>query len=138
MAVLPRFLGKFKAKPKTIEEPLAELDLMSMDALFAIAVENESDVLRLAAIARLDYGPVLISWLMTTLMPMCNRRPGSGWPNCLIKALSRCNSLRLMVFIPWRNSRAGVLSAGRLIGAVIKFKQRPEVFQSNRIGRGVD
>ncbi len=60
MAVLPRFLGKFKAKPKTIEEQLAELDLMSMDALFAIAVENESDVLRLAAIARLDYGPVLI------------------------------------------------------------------------------
>ena len=60
MAVLPRFLGKFKAKPKTIEEQLAELDLMSMDALFAIAVENESDVLRLAAIARLDYGPALI------------------------------------------------------------------------------
>jgi hypothetical protein len=60
MAVLPRFLSKFKAKPKSIEERLAELDLLSMDALVAISMDDESDVLRLAAIARLDYGPALI------------------------------------------------------------------------------
>ena len=54
MAVLSRFLSKFKAKPKTLEEQLAELDQLSMEVLVAIAVEDESDVLRLAAIARLD------------------------------------------------------------------------------------
>ncbi len=60
MAVLPRFLSKFKAKPKTLEEQLAGLDQLSMEMLIAIAVADESDVLRLAAIARLDYGPALI------------------------------------------------------------------------------
>jgi hypothetical protein len=60
MAVLSRFLSKFKAKPKTLEQQIAELDQLSMEVLVAIAVEDESDVLRLAAIARLDYGPALI------------------------------------------------------------------------------
>ena len=31
MAVLPRFLSKFKAKPKTVEQQLAELDQLSME-----------------------------------------------------------------------------------------------------------
>ncbi|MDG1232275.1 MAG: hypothetical protein P8P91_08400, partial [Pseudomonadales bacterium] len=60
MTILSQFLSKLKAKPKTLEERLAELDQLSVEALVAIAVENESDVLRRAAIARLDYGPVLI------------------------------------------------------------------------------
>ena len=60
MAVLSRFLSKLKAKPKTQEEQLAEFDQLSMEELVVIAVEDESDVFRLAAIARLDYGPVLI------------------------------------------------------------------------------
>ena len=60
MTVLSQFLSKLKAKPKTLEEQLAELDQLPVEVLVAIAVENESDVLRLAAIARLDYGPALI------------------------------------------------------------------------------
>ncbi|MBT3831528.1 MAG: DUF349 domain-containing protein [Gammaproteobacteria bacterium] len=60
MTLLSQFLSKLKAKPKTLEEQLAELDQLPVEVLVAIAVENESDVLRLAAIARLDYGPVLI------------------------------------------------------------------------------
>ena len=60
MAVLSRFLGKLKAKPKTLEEQLAEFDQYSMENLISIAEEEKNDVLRLAAIARLDYGPVLI------------------------------------------------------------------------------
>ena len=59
MAVLSRFLSKLKAKPKTLEEQLAELDQLSMELLVTIALEDESDVLRLAAIARLEYGPAL-------------------------------------------------------------------------------
>ena len=60
MAVLSRLLSKLKAKPKTQEEQLGELDLLTMEMLVAIAEEDESDVLRLGAIARLDYGPALI------------------------------------------------------------------------------
>ena len=60
MTVLSQFLSKLKAKPKTLEEQLAELDQLPIEVLVAIAVENESDVLRWAAIARLDYGPALI------------------------------------------------------------------------------
>ena len=60
MTVLSQFLSKLKAKPKTLEEQLTELDQLPVEVLVAIAVENESDVLRLAAIARLDYGPALI------------------------------------------------------------------------------
>ena len=60
MTLLSQFLSKLKAKPKTLEEQLAELDQLPVEVLVAIAVENESDVLRLAAIARLNYGPVLI------------------------------------------------------------------------------
>ncbi|MFT6437579.1 MAG: hypothetical protein ACJAVI_005655 [Candidatus Azotimanducaceae bacterium] len=60
MAVLSRILSKIKAKPKTLEEQVAELDQCSMEVLLGIAVENESDVLRLAAIARLEYGSALI------------------------------------------------------------------------------
>ncbi len=45
MTVLSQFLGKLKAKPKTLEEQLAELDQLPVEALVAIAVENESDVL---------------------------------------------------------------------------------------------
>lgn len=60
MAVLSRLLSKMKAKPKTLDEKLAELDQFSMEVLVGIAVENESEVLRLAAIARLEYGPALI------------------------------------------------------------------------------
>ena len=60
MTVLSQFLSKLNAKPKTLEEQLAELDQLPVEVLVAIAVENESDVLRLAAIARLDYGPALI------------------------------------------------------------------------------
>ena len=60
MTVLSQFLSKLKAKPKNLEEQLTELDQLPVEALVAIAVENESDVLRRAAIARLDYGPALI------------------------------------------------------------------------------
>ena len=60
MTVLSQFLSKLRAKPKTLEEQLAELNQLPVEVLVAIAVENESDVLRLAAIARLDYGPALI------------------------------------------------------------------------------
>jgi hypothetical protein len=61
MAVLARFLSKLKTKPKTLEEQLAELDQAPMEVLLTIAVEDGSDVLRLAAVARLDYGPALIT-----------------------------------------------------------------------------
>lgn len=60
MAVLSRLLSKFSVKPKTLEEQLAELDQLSTEVLVAIAVEGQSEVLRLAAIARLDYGPALV------------------------------------------------------------------------------
>jgi hypothetical protein len=60
MTVLSQFLSKLKAKPKTLEEQVAELNQLPVEVLLAIAVENESDVLRLAPIARLDYGPSLI------------------------------------------------------------------------------
>ena len=60
MTVLSQFLSKFKARQKNLEEQLAELDQLPSEALVAIAVENESDVLRRAAIAQLDYGPALI------------------------------------------------------------------------------
>ena len=61
MTVLSRFLGNLKTKPKTLEEQLADLDQLPMASRLAIAVEGESDVLRVAAIARLDYGPPLIA-----------------------------------------------------------------------------
>ncbi|MBT6585811.1 MAG: DUF349 domain-containing protein, partial [Gammaproteobacteria bacterium] len=60
MTVLSQFFSSLKAKPKTLEEQLAELDQLPVEALVAIAAENESDVFRRAAIARLDYGPALI------------------------------------------------------------------------------
>ena len=60
MTVLSRLLGKLKAKPKTLEEQLSELDRLPVEELTAITVEDESDVLRLAAIARLDYGTTLV------------------------------------------------------------------------------
>ena len=60
MAFLSRLLSKVKAKPKTLDEKIAELEQCSMQVLVGIAVEDESDVLRLAAIARLEYGPALV------------------------------------------------------------------------------
>jgi len=60
MTVLSRSLSKLKAKSKTLEEQLAELDQLPVEELAVIAVEGDSDVFRLAAIARLDYGPTLI------------------------------------------------------------------------------
>ena len=60
MTVLSRFLSKLKAKPKTLEQQLAELDQLPVEGLVAIAVEDKRDDLRLEAIARLDYGPALI------------------------------------------------------------------------------
>ncbi len=61
MTVLSRLLRKLEAKPKTLEQRLAELEQLPIEELEAVAVENESDVLRVAAIARLDYGPALIA-----------------------------------------------------------------------------
>lgn len=60
MTVLSRLLSKLQAKPKTLEERLADLDQLPIEELAAVAVEHESDVLSLAAIALLDYGPTLI------------------------------------------------------------------------------
>ena len=60
MTVLSRFLSKLKAKPKTLEQQLAELDQLPLEGLVAIAVEDKHDDLRLEAIARLNYGPALI------------------------------------------------------------------------------
>ena len=60
MTVLSRFLSKLKAKPKTLEQRLAELDQLPLEGLVAIAVEDKHDDLRLEAIARLNYGPALI------------------------------------------------------------------------------
>ena len=60
MAILSRILGKMKAKPKTLDEQIDELDGLSDEVLAGIAVEDESEALRLAATDRLGYGPVLI------------------------------------------------------------------------------
>ena len=60
MTVLSRLLGKLKTKPKTLEEQLEALVQLPVEELIAIALEDESDVLRLAAIARLDYGATLL------------------------------------------------------------------------------
>ena len=51
MTVLSRLLGKLKTKPKTLEEQLEALVQLPVEELIAIALEDESDVLRLAAIA---------------------------------------------------------------------------------------
>jgi len=60
MTVLFQMLSKLKAKPQSLEEKLAELDQLPVEELVTIALKNESNVLRLAAIARLDYGSALI------------------------------------------------------------------------------
>jgi exonuclease SbcC len=60
MTVLSRLLNKLKAQPKTLEEQLAELDQLPIEELDTVALEDERDVFRLAAIARLDYGATLI------------------------------------------------------------------------------
>lgn len=61
MTVLSRILGNFKTRPKTLEEQLAELAQLPMPSLIEIAEADESVARRLAAIARLDYGPALIA-----------------------------------------------------------------------------
>jgi hypothetical protein len=61
MTVLSQMFSKLKAKPqKSLEEQLAELDQLPIEVLVKIARGNESTVLRLAAIARLDYDSALI------------------------------------------------------------------------------
>ena len=61
MTVLSRLLGNLKTKPKTLEEQLADLDQLPVSERLNIAVSGETDALRLAAIARVDYGPPLIA-----------------------------------------------------------------------------
>jgi len=67
MAIMSRLLNKIN--PKTIEEQVAELGQLSMDALAAIASSEESDILRAAAINHLDYGTSLSDLALTCAVP---------------------------------------------------------------------
>ena len=67
MAIMSRL--RSKSNPKTIEEQVAELGQLSMDALNVIATSEESDILRAAAITHLDYGTSLSDLALTCAVP---------------------------------------------------------------------
>jgi len=72
MAIISRLLNKIN--PKTIEEQVSELDQLSMDALTVIATSEESDILRAAAITRLNYGASLSDLALTCAVPILQQQ----------------------------------------------------------------
>ena len=59
MAILSRLIAKLKPKAETLEQQIQRIDTFSNEQLETLAISDAAELLRAAAIVRLDYGQTL-------------------------------------------------------------------------------